>query len=140
MKQAFLLYVVVASGLFWADKVLGYQAAYEIGYGALSIMALMISMTFMWLWQVRATPLALGMAFGWLGAASVMGWWWIFNIFDQPAAMVDNGVLFLFLSAYFVGAGLHFSAVQRSFGLRPWLFGFPIVGSTAISVLIHAIS
>jgi len=137
MKQALGFFIVVASGLFWADVVLGYEAAYEIGYGALSIMAVLISMTFMWLWYTRATPLALGMAFSWLGAASVMGWWWLYNIFDRPTGMVQNEMLFVFLSAYFVGAGLHFSVVQRSFGMHPWLFVVPMFAATLLSVLIH---
>jgi len=137
MKQAIGFFIVVGSGLFWADVVLGYQAAYEIGYGALSIMAVLISGTFMWLWHVRATPLALGMAFSWLGAASVLGWWWIYNVFERPIGMVQNEMLFVFLSAYFVGAGLHFEAVQRSFGVQPWLFVIPISLSTLISVVIH---
>ncbi len=137
MKHALLFFFVVVSGLFWADRVLGYQAAYEIGYGALSFMAILIAMTFTWLWHARATPLALGMAFSWFGAASVMGWWWLYNVLDGPTVMVRNEMLFVFLSLYFVGAGLHFSVVQRSFGLRPWVFAAPIVGSTVLSVLIH---
>jgi len=137
MKQALGLFVVVCSGLFWADTVLGYEAAYEIGYGALAIMAMMIFATFLWLWHERATPLALGMAFSWLGAASVMGWWWIYNISGRPSGMVQNEWLFVFLSAYFVGAGLHFFVVERSFGLRHWMFVVPIAAATTISAVIH---
>lgn len=140
MKQALGLFIVVASGLFWADVWWGYQAAYEIGYGALSIMAVVIAGTFLWLWHVRATPLALGMAFSWIGAASVMGWWWIYNVLERPTVMIENEWLFVFLSAYFVGAGLHFSVVERSFGLRSWMFTIPIAASTAISAAIHILS
>ena len=138
MKQALSSFIVVSGVLLWADLWLGYEAAYEIGYGALTIMAVMITVTFLWLWYVRATPLALGMAFSWIGAACVLGWWWMFNLFDRPGPMAQNAVLFVFLSAYFVGAGLHFAAIQRSFGLKPWLLVVPVLGATLISTLIHA--
>ena len=43
-----------------------------IAYRAMTLMAAMISLTFLWLWARRATPLALGMSLSWAGASSVM--------------------------------------------------------------------
>lgn len=140
MKQAIGNFIVVSSALIIANSTLGYEAAYAIGYGALSIMAVLISGTFLWLWQQKATPLALGMAFSWAGAASVMGWWWIYNLTDRPPVMQDNGTLFFFLSAYFVGAALHFSVVQRSIGLRSWVSAAPIVGATGTAIVVYLAS
>ena len=63
-----------------ANVVLGYEVTYQIAYGSFTLVAAIISLTFLWLWYARATPLASGMALGWAGASSVMGWWWGFNI------------------------------------------------------------
>jgi hypothetical protein len=138
MRQALLLCLAIAGGLVAMDRVFGYEAAYEIGYGALALMAAMIAGTFLWLWYERTTPLALGMAFSWAGAASVMGWWWGFNLLDRPQAMVGSEVLFAFLSLYFVGAILHFSVMQRSLGLHGGVFAIPLLVATLASAAIHA--
>lgn len=138
MRQALLLCLAIAGALVAMDRALGYEAAYEIGYGALALMAAMIAATFLWLWYERTTPLALGMAFSWSGAASVMGWWWVFNLLGGPEAMVGSEVLFAFLSLYFVGAILHFSVMQRSLGLHGGLFAVPIIAATLVSAAIHA--
>lgn len=74
----------------------GYETAYRIGYGAFSLLAAMISATFFWLWRRRATPLALGMGLGWAGAASVMGWWWLYHLLDRPGGMAAHPFLFAF--------------------------------------------
>lgn len=136
MKQAGLLLVGIAGLALLADRVFGYAATYAVGYGAFAILAAMISGTFFWLWATRATPLALGMGFSWAGAASVMGWWWVYNLAARPAAMVENAALFLFLSLYFVGALLHFVVIQRSMGMRDWAFLAPLAASLAVSTLV----
>jgi hypothetical protein len=137
MKQALFLFAIIASAFVVADITLGYEAAYSIGYGAISVMAVMISLTFLWLWRERATPLALGMSFSWAGAASVMGWWWIYNVLSAPNAMFQSWVLFVFLSLYFVGAILHFATMQRSMGLGTGAFVLPIGAAILLSGLIH---
>jgi hypothetical protein len=139
MRQALGLFLVIVAVLLGADRWLGYGAAYEIGYGALALMGAMIAATFLWLWYERTTPLALGMAFSWAGAASVMGWWWIFNLLDRPRVMVGSEVLFAFLSLYFVGAVLHFSVMQRSLGLHGMMFALPLLGATLLSAVIHVL-
>ena len=77
MIQAVSLVVAIAALLALSYATLGYQPTYQIAYGALTLMAAMISLTFLWLWARRATPLALGMSLSWAGASSVMGWWWV---------------------------------------------------------------
>lgn len=139
MRQALGMFAVIVAVLLAADRWLGYEAAYEIGYGALALMAAMIAATFLWLWYERATPLALGMAFSWSGAACVLGWWWVFNLLDRPMSMAGSAVLFAFLSLYFVGAILHFSVMQRSLGLHGGLFAIPLLVATLTSALIHLV-
>lgn len=129
-----LMAVVFAFGaaLQWA----GYDSAYQVGYGAISMMGVVISATFFWLWWVRATPLALGMAFSWAGAGSVMGWWWIFNMLEQPQSLVQHNALFLFLSLYIVGAISHFRVIQQALELPRHAFWLPVGGTVLLSMLI----
>ena len=70
--------------------IFGYDLAYQMAYGAISAMAVLISATFFWLWWQRATPLALGMGFSWAGAGMVMGYWWVHNLLDRPDWMDEN--------------------------------------------------
>ena len=127
-------------GLFaLARSGLEYRTLYQISYGAFSIMAAMISLTFLWLWASKQTPLALGMSYSWAGAASVMGWWWVFTVLGQPTQMDQSQVLFIFLSLYFVGAIMHFSIIlDRARAPRAVLL-MPVGASLALSIVVHAI-
>ncbi len=140
MKQPLFALGMACLALFGAYQFVGYGPTYLIGYGAFTLMAAMISLTFFWLWARRATPLALGMGFGWAGAASVMGWWWSYKVLTRPEWMVESPVLFLFLSIYFTGAVLHFHVIARCFGWVGREYYLPIVlcisGSIAANLLI----
>ena len=140
MTHALCLVVVIGAALLTGYALFGYGATYQVAYGALTLMAAMISATFLWLWTRRATPLALGMSLSWAGTSSVLGWWWVFNLLGDPAGMVDSGMLFLFLSLYFVGAVLHFSVIQRSFGITTRLHPLPVVGAIAISAVLRLLT
>ena len=139
MKQALYLFGLVAMAFVGLDFAFGYQTAYAISYGAIALMAVAISLTFLWLYVQRTTPLALGMSFSWAGAASVMGWWWLYNTFDKPAAMDESEVLFIFVALYFVGAIMHFGVIVVSLNLPRPLFVLPILGSLLISAAIHLV-
>ena len=132
-----LMLATVAVLLVYAG--LGYEAAYEITYGAFTLVAAMVSLTFLWLWLQRATPLAEGMALSWAGSASVMGWWWIYNLLNGPAGMHENAMLLLFLSVYFVGAIMHFSVIGRSLGASRNLWLVPVILAILASTLLHVI-
>jgi len=140
MKQAFLLAMIMVTVLQAGYRVAGYDVVYQIGYGAITLMSLMISLTFLWLYVVRATPLALGMAYSWSGAGLVMGWWWIYAVLGRPDWLVDSPILFNFLAFYFVGALLHFGVIHRSFGWHGAAFLLPIAGAVAISATVYLIS
>ena len=90
MIQPLILLAGISAAFMILNQTLGYRMSFDIGYGAFTLMAAMISATFLWLWVRRATPLAMGMAFGWAGAASVMGWWWMFNLWKKPPVIIDS--------------------------------------------------
>ena len=140
MTRPAVLLAITLMLFFSSFFILGYQATYLIGYGAFTLMAATISLTFFWLWIRRATPLAIGMAFCWAGAASVMGWWWLFNTWHAPDWMRDNRLLFPFLSIYFLGALLHFEVIARSFGARKWSYLVPAVLCIFTSVVVFQLS
>jgi hypothetical protein len=117
MRQAILLFLAVA-GLFQVGNlVLESPAMQDIAQGATALVALIIAVTFLWLWARRTTPLALGMALSWAGAGLMLGWWWAYGVMDRPAAMLASPVLLHFLALYAVGAVLHLSVIARSFDL-----------------------
>ena len=135
MKKPIFLLLVIVLGFLSAEELFGYQSAYQVGYGAFACLAAIIALTFFWLWVKRSTPLALGMAFGWGGAASVMAWWWLFNLLGRPEGMVDNPLLFLFLSVYFVGAVQHLDVIGRSFGFSKETALAPALAAVLFSIL-----
>ena len=136
MKQALALLPLIAIAFVGIDRTLGFHVAYSIAFGTISIMALMISLTFFWLWRRRETPLALGMSFSWAGAASVLGWWWLFHVLHEPDIMRDSAYLFVFLALYFVGAVLHFTVMQRSMGVSTVIFALPTFVAIALAALL----
>lgn len=140
MKQASLLVAFLAVVLQLGYWAVGYDAVFQIGFGAITLMGLMIALTFLWLYIQRATPLALGMAYSWCGASLVLGWWWLYVMLGKPEAMALNALLFAPLALYLSGAILHFSVIHRSFGWHGAAFLAPVLGavmcSTAIYVLI----
>ena len=137
MKQAFMLLMALVALFQLGNQLFGYQVVYQVAYGAITLMALMIAATFLWLFVVRATPLALGMAYSWAGAGFVMGWWWFFNLSGRPEWLRESPVLFGVLPFYFVGAVLHFAVIHRSFGLHGMAFLVPVVGAVALSAGIY---
>ncbi|MCI2392903.1 hypothetical protein [Aliiroseovarius sediminis] len=137
MKQAFGLMMCLAVLLQFGYLLAGYDAMYQIGYGAITLMGLMISLTFLWLYVQRATPLALGMAYSWSGASLVLGWWWIFALAGEPSFMAESTAHFVPLALYLSGALLHFSVIHRSFGCHGLTFVWPILGAVAVSTVIY---
>lgn len=133
MKQVMTLYGLVSAAAGLAVAALGLEQALLLAYGAISLMALMISATFLWLWQVRATPLALGMSLSWAGSGLTIGWWWATQIAQSPVWGMEAALLFLFLCLLIAGAVLHFSVIQGSFGLSGLSFLWPVLGALLVS-------
>lgn len=139
MKQAFALMMCLAVLLQLGFQLAGYDAIFQIGYGAITLMGMMISLTFMWLYVQRATPLALGMAYSWSGASLVLGWWWVFAVTGEPAVMEGSSLHFAPLALYWSGAILHFGVISRSFGLHGAVFLGPVAAAVALSVVIYRV-
>lgn len=135
MKKPILILGTVLALFLLGHRFFGYTTVYLVAYGAFSLMAAFMAATFFWLWTRRATPLALGMAFSWAGAASVMGWWWLLNLAELPEWMLKNPVLLDFLAIYFVGVVMHFQVIGRSFGLPTRFALYPVVAAVIISTV-----
>ncbi len=136
MKQALTIYVIVLSAMHASYLTQGFLGTAEIAYGALTIMAVMISAIFLWLWAMRMSPLSLGMAFSWAGAAMVMGWWWLYTLLGGPVWMLRSEMLLVLVAMFLTGAVLHFEVLETSFGYRRGAFLVPVIGALAVSSLL----
>ena len=133
MKQAVVLFALVVLALQAGKLVAGHDAVVEIVYGGIAIMSLMISATFLWLWGERATPLALGMSFSWLGAGLFAGGFWLVELLGLPEWAWRDDADLVVLAVYIVGALLHFAVIQRSFGRHGMAFLWPVVGALGVA-------
>jgi hypothetical protein len=120
MRQALWLLAAATAALALMTAAHGPAATAAAGYGAVAAMAALIAATFLWLWWVRATPLALGMALSWSGVALVAA---TGTALPLPALP--------FLTA---GAILHFAVMRRSMNLPPATLAAPAV-VTAFAIL-----
>lgn len=134
MKQALTLYGIILGLALLGMSFVGTTQMVLIGYGAICVMALAISGTFFWLWQVRATPLALGMSFSWAGLGLTLGWWWASQVHLRAVWGIEAAVLFAFLSLLMAGAVLHFAVIQGSFGYHGLSFLAPVLGALLLSL------
>jgi len=139
MKQAIGLLALVALGLEAARAVFGAETVLVVVDGALALMALMIAGTFLWLWLERTTPLALGMAFSWLGAGLIAGGWWLTRLAGGPVRGVSEAGLIVVLGLSLVGAVLHFAVIHRSFGYHGVNFLWPVALALGLSGLVFAL-
>ncbi len=133
MKQAVTLLAVAIFALEAGKFAAGHDAVVEIAYGAIAIMSVMISATFLWLWVERATPLALGMSFSWLGAGLFAGGFWLVDLLDLPKRAWGEDTALVVLAVYLVGALLHFAVIHRSFGRHGMAFLWPVVAALGAS-------
>lgn len=116
MKQALWLVLAVGAVGLASGLALGPVPVAAIGFGALAAMGALISATFLWLWWVRATPLALGMVLSWAGAAAMAGG--LAGSASWPGLAA--------LPPIFGGAILHFGVMRRSMDLGRWAFVMPV--------------
>lgn len=134
MKQAMSLYFVVLALFVVGLDTLGFAQMLLVAYGAISVMALLISGTFFWLWQVRATPLALGMSLSWAGSGLTIGWWWLMQVAGNPAWGTEAAIVFCSLALLTAGAVLHFAVIQGSLGYHGIAFLLPVFAALALSL------
>ena len=135
MKQAVVLLALVVFALAAGNRAAGNGAVVEVVYGAVAMMSLMISGTFLWLWGERATPLALGMAFSWLGAGLFAGGFWLVEVLHLPRVLSGEAAVVVALAVCVVGALLHFAVIHRSFGRHGMGFLWPVALALGVSAL-----
>ncbi|OWU72035.1 hypothetical protein ATO2_01740 [Roseovarius sp. 22II1-1F6A] len=138
MRQALMIYAVGMAGFQMVYLGLGFEPARNLGLGLVVLLAVLISGVFGWLWLMRTTPLALGLAFSWAGAACLLGWWWLREVLGTPGWMAGNAVVFAFLTTYLTGAVLHLVVVQQSFALRRVAAWAPVALAAVISLILLA--
>lgn len=134
MKQLATLYASVLCSAAFAAALLGADNALTVAYGAIAIMALLIAATFLWLWQARATPLALGMSLSWAGSGLTLGWWWCLQLAGLPAVPDQEIFLFAALALLIAGATVHFMVIQGTFGWHGLTFLVPVLGAFVLSL------
>lgn len=137
MKQAVLLLAAILALLDFGRFGIGDTAMLAIAYGAIAQISLIMATTFLWLWFERATPLALGMAWSWLGAALLASWWWGLNLSGQALPVVHPRAISVMLAIGFVGALLHFAVIHRSFGFHGAGFLWPVFVSLVVSGAVY---
>jgi hypothetical protein len=120
MRQALWLLAAATAALALAVVTLGPVSTAVAGYAAVAAMAVLIAATFLWLWWVRATPLALGMALSWSGVALIAA--------SSPALPLPA------LPLLTAGAVLHFAVMRRSMNLPRATLAAPAAAS-AIAIL-----
>ena len=105
-----------------------------------TVIAATNALTFLWLWWARTTPLALGMAFSWLGQACLSIWWYVGGVAGAEGWILeaDTALLFFFLSLYIVGGGLHIAVMQRSMELARRIMIWPVIAAFAVAILADA--
>ncbi|MEM5467909.1 hypothetical protein [Celeribacter marinus] len=136
MKPIITLFAFILMIALIGAHGLGFAAMLQVAYGAICVMALLISATFFWLWHERATPLALGMSLSWAGTGLTIGWWWLMRVLNDPAWGMEAALLFVFLSLLICGAVVHFAVIQGSFGLRGISFMWPVFGAFTMSICV----
>lgn len=136
MRPSILLFATVWTGLATLGAVFGFDTAYDAGYAAISLLAVVISATFAWLWRIRATPMALGMAFSWAGCAGLVGYWWVFNQAGRPPAPgLDHQVLWACISLYLAGAVAHLRVIANVHGSGRPLFAATLGAVIALALV-----
>lgn len=139
MKQAVLLIAASSALLLAFGLGFGWHATFRIAHGAITIMSALIAGTFLWLWRENATPLALGMGLSWAGTASVMGWWWRFDLLGRPDGIAESEILIALLALQLAGAVLHFDVIQSSMGLGRRFAILPVAAAILASALVLAV-
>lgn len=118
MKQALVIALLLWAAFHLTSELASFRVAAAIGFAATALIAVANCFTFLWLWYVRATPLALGMAFSWAGQAALSLWWFTTGMPGKVLWLGQDPTLFLFVSVYIVGGALHISVIQNSSGAR----------------------
>ena len=133
MKQALLLALALWAALCVVAQILDFRLAAAIGFSATALIAAVNCVTFLWLWYVRATPLALGMALSWAGQTAISVWWFATEMPVRNTWLSQDPLIFLFLSVYMVGGLLHIAVIQNSSGSARTVAIWPMIAVVAVA-------
>lgn len=136
MKQALIVVGLLLAAFLLVDFAAGFSLAAVIGLSAMAVIALVNALTFLWLWHVRATPLALGMALSWAGQAGLSIWWGLGHAERLLALQEGGAALFFMVSLYVVGGALHILVVQRSMEFGRTTLFWPIATAVGIAIAV----
>ena len=139
MKQALGFAAALTAVFLVIDLLAGFRTAAWVGFAAMLTIAAVNSATFLWLWYVRATPLALGMALSWAGQAAITAWWLLGGMPGRPDWVALPEVIFVFLALYIVGGGLHVSVIQRSSESRATALVWPAIALVSVAAGVYAV-
>ncbi len=135
MRHAVFLTAALTAAFLLAENVFGFRLAAALGFAAVTVIAAINAMTFLWLWWARTTPLALGMTCSWLGQ-STLSIWWFFTMPPAAASWMEGSVLlFLLVSLYVVGGAFHIAVMQRSMELHRTVLALPILAVFGVAVV-----
>ncbi len=135
MKQVFYLFLIVTIGLLLLSFCLGEMRALKLTFGTISLISILISLTFFWLWQSQATPLALGMSISWAGVGALCMMFYQLQLGAYIFQTSDTFFLPISVGMILSGAIVHLLVIQNTFNLRSWVYLVPILGSLAFSFL-----
>jgi hypothetical protein len=140
MRQALVIALLLWAAFYVTAELLSFRVSAAIGFAATTLIAAANCATFLWLWYVRATPLALGMALSWAGQAALSVWWFSTGMPGKALWIEQDPSVFLVVSIYIVGGALHIAVIQNSSGMRRAGLVWPamIVASVAAGVAIAA--
>ena len=100
MRPALIAALATAVSLLILSRGIGAGHAGVYAARVAALMGGVVAASFLWLWHVRATPLALGMALSWTGASMLL---WGFAGRGEWALMA--------LSVYLTGAAMHLRVI-----------------------------
>lgn len=132
MRQALVLAFVLWGAFYFTVEVLNFRLAVAIGFSATVLIGAVNCVTFLWLWYVRATPLALGMALSWAGQTTISIWWFVVGMPGGVSSLGHDPLIFLFLSIYLVGGLLHIAVIQNSSGSNRTAAIWPAMAVVAV--------
>lgn len=133
MRQALLIALVLWASFMLASALVDYRTAVGIGFAATTLISATNCGTFLWLWYVRATPLALGMSLSWAGQAALSVWWLLTGMPGKTSWLERDPSVFLILSVFMVGGGLHIVVIQNSTGMARSVVLWPAIVVAAIA-------
>lgn len=125
MRTAVIAALATAVSLLVLSRGIGASQAGVYAARVAALMGVTVAASFLWLWYVRATPLALGMVLSWTGASVLL---WGFAGRGEWALMA--------LSVYLTGAAMHLRVIAAMLPHPGPAFAATITGAAIAALLL----